>query len=153
MSVKRIGSTIAAVVVLVAVTGLGAQTPPTQTPPTPPMQQMPHQMMDQTMMSPEMAAKCKAMMAEHEKTAADRKVADERLDGLVAKMNTASTSAKPEAIAVVVTEIVTQRHAMDASMMKMQQGMMTHMMEHMAEGKDSMAMCPMMMKMHGDIKH
>lgn len=29
-------------------------------------------------------------------------------------------------------------------MMKMQQGMMTHMMEPMAEGKDSMVMCPMM---------
>jgi hypothetical protein len=142
MSMKRIGSMFAAAVVLVAVAGLGAQTPP--------MAQ--HQMMDHMKMSPEMEAKCKAMMAEHEKMAAERKVADARLDGLVAKMNSASAATKPDAIAVVVTEIVTQRHAMDAGMMKMHQGMMTHIMEHMAEGKDSMAMCPMM-KMKGDVKN
>ena len=53
--------------------------------------------------------------------------------------------------AAAVTEIVAQRHAMHDGMMKMQQGMMTHMMEHMAEGKDSMAMCPMMT--HKDMKN
>jgi hypothetical protein len=37
-------------------------------------------------------------------------------------------------------------------MMKMQQDMMGHMMEHMQAGKDSMASCPMMKKM-GDMKH
>ena len=135
MSVKIIGTIIAAAVVLVAVPGLVAQTPPMP----------PHQMTDQMKMpSADMAAKCKAMMAEHSKMEADMKAADQKLDGLVTKMNNASASAKPAATAVVVTEIVTQRHAMDAGMMKMHQGMMTHMMEHMAEGKDSMAMCPMM---------
>ncbi len=134
MSVKRIGSMIVAAVGLVAITGLAAQTPP-----------MPqHQMTDQMKMSPGMAEKCKAMMAEHDKMTADMKAADQKLDGLVTKMNSASASARPEATAVVVTEIVAQRHTMSAGMMKMQQGMMTHMMEHMAEGKDSMAMCPMM---------
>ncbi len=134
MSVKNIGSVIVAVVGLVAVAGLRAQTP----------QMSQHQMTDQMKMSPGMEAKCKAMMAEHEKMAADRKAADLRLDGLVARMNSASSSDKPAATAVVVTEIVKQRHEMDDAMLKMQQGMMTHMMEHMAEGKDSMAMCPMM---------
>ena len=36
-------------------------------------------------------------------------------------------------------------------MMKMQDGMMSHMMEHMQAGKDSMASCPMMKSM-GDKK-
>ena len=129
-------------VAMVSAAGLAAQAPP-QTPPMPP-----HQMTDQMKMpSADMASKCKAMMAEHDKMMADRKVADARLDGLVTKMNSASASAKSAAIAVVVTEIVTQRHAMDAGMMKMHQGMMSHMMAHTAEGKDSMAMCPMMKAM------
>ena len=141
MSMRRIGTMIVAVVSVLAVPGLIAQT--TQTPP--------HQMTDQMKMpSADMAAKCKAMMAEHDKMAADTKAADVRLDGLVAKMNSATASEKTGATAVVVTEIVAQRHAMRDGMMKMQQGMMSHMMEHMAEGKDSMAMCPMMK--HKDMK-
>ena len=34
-------------------------------------------------------------------------------------------------------------------MMKMQDGMMAHMMEHMQAGKASMAACPMMKQMGG----
>jgi len=34
-------------------------------------------------------------------------------------------------------------------MMKMQEGMMSHMMEHMQAGTGSMAMCPMMKQMGG----
>jgi hypothetical protein len=56
------------------------------------------------------------------------------------------------ATATVVTEMVTQRRTMHDGMMKMQHGMMRHMMEHMQAGKDSMAMCPMMKQM-GDMKH
>jgi hypothetical protein len=140
MSVKKIGTMIVAAVSVLAVPVLIAQTPPTP----------PHQMTDQMKKPAGMAEKCKAMMAEHDKMAADRKVADERLDGLVTKMNTAPAAAIPAATAVVVTEIVAQRHAMHDGMMKMQQGMMSHMMEHMAEGKDSLATCPMMT--HKDIK-
>ncbi len=129
--------------VLMTVSALGAQTPPPQMPP--------HQMTDQMKMpSADMAAKCKAMMAEHEKMTADMKAADQKLDGLVTKMNAASASAKPAATADVVTEIVAQRHSMHAGMMKMHQGMMTHTMDHMAEGKDSMSMCPMIK--HKDMK-
>lgn len=136
MSMKTIGTMIAATaVVLVAVPGMVAQTPPMP----------PHQMTDQMKMpSADMAAKCKAMMAEHSKMDADTKSADQKLDGLVTKMNNASASTKLAATTAVVTELVTQRHKKDAGMMKMHQGMMTHMMDHMAEGKDSMAMCPMM---------
>jgi hypothetical protein len=132
MDIKKLGTLIVAVT-FVAVGALGAQTPP-----------MPAHQMTQMKMSPEMEAKCKAMMAEHEKMAADMKAADQKLDDLVTKMNSASASAKPAAIALVVTEMVAQRHTMHAGMMKMHQGTMGHMMEHMAEGKDSMAMCPMM---------
>ncbi len=102
---------------------------------------------------PAMADKCKAMMAEHDKMMADTKVADERLDGLVAKMNAASGQAKTDATATVVNEVVAQRKAMRDGMMKMQQDMMGHMMEHMQAGPDSMAMCPMMKSMKmGEMK-
>lgn len=70
----------------------------------------------------------------------------------VAKMNTASGMEKMAATATVVTEMVTQRRTMRDGMMKMQQGMMGHMMEHMQAGKDSMASCPMMKQM-SDMKH
>ena len=91
-----------------------------------------------------MAAKCQAMMAEHEKMMAEMKAADLRLDGLVAQMNAATSQLKVDATAAVVSEMVAQRKAMRDGMMKMQPRMMAHMMEHMEAGKDSMAMCPMM---------
>jgi hypothetical protein len=91
-----------------------------------------------------MDARCQAMMAEHDKMTADMKAADLRLDGLVARMNAATGQPKIDATAAVVAEMVAQRKTMRDGMMKMQPGMMAHMMEHMQEGKDSMAMCPMM---------
>lgn len=101
-----------------------------------------------------MAAKCQAMMAEHDKMMAEMKAADIRLDGLVARMNAATGQPKTDATAVVVSEMVAQRNTMRDGMMKMQSSMMAHMMEHMQEGKDSMAMCPMMKsKPMGGMKH
>ena len=100
----------------------------------------------------DMAAKCQAMMADREKMMTDMKAADQRLDDLVAKMNAASGMEKADATAAVVNEMVTQRRTMRDGMMKMQHGMMGHMMEHMQAGKDSMAMCPMMKQM-GGMKH
>ena len=94
-----------------------------------------------------MDAKCQAMLAEHEKMMAQTKAADERLDGLVATMNAATGQAKIDATATVVSEIVAQRKTMRDGMMTMQSNMMSHMMEHMQQGKDSMAMCPMMKMM------
>ena len=97
--------------------------------------------------APEMAAKCQAMMAEHEKMMADMKAADQRLDALVTTMNTTSGAEKTAATATVVTEIVTQDRTRRDGMMKMQHDMMSHMMEHMQAGKASMASCPMMKQM------
>jgi hypothetical protein len=99
-----------------------------------------------------MAAKCQAMMAARDKMMTEMKAADERLDDLVAKMNAASGMEKAEATAAVVNEMVTQRRTMRDGMIKMQLGMMGHMMEHMQAGKDSMAMCPTMKQM-GGMKH
>jgi len=56
-----------------------------------------------------MMAKCQAMMAEREKMMTD---ADQRLDDLFAKMNTASGMEKMAATATVVTEMMTQRRTM-----------------------------------------
>ena len=112
--------------------------------------QMEHQQTP-TKPSADLAAKCEAMMAEHEKILAEMKAADQRLDELVSTMNSASGQAKVDATAAAVTEIVAQRKTMRDRMMQMRQGMMSHMMEHMQAGPQSMAMCPMM-KM-GAMKH
>ena len=145
MRVRRIVSTMAAgcaAVVLSALPGLAAQTP----------QEHQHAAAAQAKPQASMAAKCQAMMADHEKMMAEMKAADQRLDDLVAKMNAAPGLAKADATAAVVTEMVAQRRTMGDGMMKMHEGMMSHMMEHMQTGKESMAMCPMMKQMTG-MKH
>jgi hypothetical protein len=115
--------------------------------------QEPQHQYEQTPAKPsaDMSAKCKAMMAEHEKMMAEIKTSDQRLDDLVTKMNAASGQAKVEATAAAVTEIVSQRKTMRERMMQLQQCMRSHMGEHMQAGPQSMAMCPMM-KM-GGMKH
>jgi hypothetical protein len=143
MSVERIvTATLAAgvAVVISAVSGAALQAPHPQPPASGKVN------------APAGMAKCQAMMAEHEKMTTDMKAADRRLDDLVAKMNIASSTEKAAATAAVVNEMVIQRRTMRDGMMKMQHGMMGHMMEHMQAGKDSMAMCPMMKSM-GDMKH
>jgi len=127
-----------AVVVMSAVSGLAAQTPQDQPAAA-----------DQAKPPSGMEATCQAMMAEREKMMAGMKAADQRLDELVATMNTASGMEKMTATAAVVTEMVTQRRTMREGMMTMQEGMMSHMMEHMQAGAASMAMCPMMEQMGG----
>lgn len=106
----------------------------------------------QTGMTADMSAKCQAMMADREKMMTEMKAADQRLDQLVAKMNAASGADKVDATAAVVTEMVSQRRTMRDGMMKMEDGMMAHMAEHMQAGKDSMAQCPMLKPM-GGMKH
>ena len=140
MSVRRIVTAIVAgcaAVVISAVSGVAAQTPPAHQ----------HAAAAKAKPASAMDAKCQAMMAEHEKMMADMKAADQRLDGLVATMNTASGAEKMAATATVVTEKVTQDRTMRDGMMKMQHDMMGHMMEHMQAGKESMASCPMMKQM------
>jgi hypothetical protein len=129
-------------VVMSAVPGLAAQT----------HQEHEQAATDTAKPASDMTAKCQAMMAEREKMMTDMKAADQRLDDLVAKMNTASGKEKMTATATVVTEMVTQQRTMRDGAMKMQHDMMGHMMEHMQAGKDSMASCPMMKQM-GDMKH
>ena len=144
MRMKRIVTAMmvgCAAVVILAVPGLAAQTPHEQ-----------HAATAKEKPTSGMAAKDQAMMAEREKMMAGMKAADQRLDDLVATMNTASGMEKMAATATVVTEMVTQRRTMQEGMMKMQQGMMAHMMEHMQAGTGSMATCPMMKQM-GDTKH
>ena len=99
-----------------------------------------------------MDPKCQGMMAEHEKMMADMTAADQRLDALVATMNTAADADRGLATAAVVTEMATAGRTMRDAKAKMDQDMMVHMMEHMQAGKDSMAGCPMMKPM-GDVKH
>lgn len=131
-----------ATVVISATTGLAGQMP----------QGAGHAAMAQAKPAPGMAAKCQAMMADQEKMAAEMKSAEERLGDLVTTMNAATGTDKTTAVAAVINELITQRRAMQDGMMKRQHGMMTHMMEHMQAGKDSMAMCPMMKQM-GGMKH
>ena len=128
-----------AVVLMSAAPGLAAQTP----------QEHQHAATDQVKPASGMEAKCQAMMAEREKMMTAMRAADQRLDDLVAKMNTAAGMEKMAATANVVTEMVTERRTMRDGMMKMQEGMMNHMMEHMQAGTGSMAMCPMMKQMGG----
>ena len=128
-----------AVVLMSAAPGLAAQTP----------QEHQHAATDQVKPASGMEAKCQAMMAEREHMMTAMKAADQRLDDLVAKMNTAAGMEKMAATANVVTEMVTQRRTMRDGMMKMQEDMMSHMMEHMQAGTGSMAMCPMMKQTSG----
>lgn len=112
---------------------------------TPPMKGSQMQMKHPMNMEP----KCKTMMADHDKMMADVKIADDKLDALVAKMTSAPSSTQLAATVAVVTEIVAQRKSMHSGMMKMNDDMMKHMMEHMQAGPESMAMCPMMKTKHG----
>ena len=142
MRLKRIVTAMmagCAAVVISAAPGLSAQTP----------QEHQHAATDKTKQGSGMEAKCHAMMAEREKMMTAMKAADQRLDDLVAKMNTAAGMEKMAATANVVTEMVTQRRTMRDGMMKMHEGMMSHMMEHMQAGTGSMAMCPMMKQTGG----
>jgi hypothetical protein len=59
----------------------------------------------------DMAAKCKAMMAEREQMMANAKAADQRLDALVVKMNAASGAEKADATAAVVWLVAGRRSA------------------------------------------
>jgi len=142
MRVNRVRTAMVAgcaVVLMSAVPGLAAQTPPEHQ----------HAATDQVKPASGMEAKCQAMMAEREQMMTAMKAADQRLDDLVAKMNTAAGMEKMAATADVVTEMVSQRRTMREGMMKMQEGMMSHMMEHMQAGTGSMAMCPMMKQTGG----
>jgi len=101
------------------------------------------------MMTGNMAEKCKQMMAMHNQMMADMKAMDAKLDQKVAAMNASRGNAKIDAMAAVINEMVSQRKEMMAKMTGMQDRMMSHMGEHMAQSggqamRQPMAQCPMM---------
>lgn len=96
------------------------------------------------MMKPDMADRCQAMTAQHEKRAAETKAEDAALTAQVAAMNNAPETQKPALLAAIVTRLVENTTASHTRMSAMQAEMMPHMMEHMSTGAESMAGCPMM---------
>lgn len=91
---------------------------------------------------------CKQMMSRHQQMMSEMQAMEKKLDELVANMNAArDDKAKLGAVAVVVTELVSQRRQMRERMTDMQSQMMGHMMGHMQEGPASAVQCPMMQKM------
>ncbi len=101
----------------------------------------------QHMTDAQMKGHCQDMKAQKMKMKDDMKAQDAALNELVGKMNRAPDDKKPSLMAAVVTQIVEQRIAMDVRHAKMDDEMMTHMMQHMQMGKDSMSQCPMMTDM------
>jgi outer membrane murein-binding lipoprotein Lpp len=78
---------------------------------------------------------CREAMAMRQSMRADQASADAKLNDLVAKMNAASGTAKVDAIATVVSEMVAQRQALHEKMAAMH-----------AKMQAAMADCPMMRK-------
>ena len=145
------GLAIVATVVCLHITGLAAQTKPS---PAKPAEGQQHEHPAPAAgAKQDMSAQCHAMMAQHDKMMTEMKAADQRVDGLVAKMTSASGQAKVDATAAVVSELVMLRKAERDRMMQMHHEMMSHMSQHMqAGGHESMANCPMMKNM-GGMKH
>jgi hypothetical protein len=96
-----------------------------------------------------MAEQCEEMMKQKKSMAAEMKAQDAALTAQLATMNSAPENEKLALLAAIVTKTTEQRIAMDATHAKMESAMMAHMMEHMQDGKDSMADCPMMKSMDG----
>ncbi|MFZ2633611.1 MAG: hypothetical protein WA081_21355 [Desulfosalsimonadaceae bacterium] len=95
---------------------------------------------------------CQKMMEKKQEMMAEMKAQDIELAAQVKKMNSAPADKKLDLTAAVVTRMVEQRTAMHARKAEMQEEMMTHMMQHMQMGKNSMSQCPMMKGMNG-MKH
>jgi hypothetical protein len=105
----------------------------------------------------------KAMMAERQKMMESMRALDQKLNALVAKVNTTHGEAKIDAVATVVRELVAQRTQMHGQMEAMQTRMTNHMMQHMmsmqggmmgmmnnrgqASSMPSMSACPMMQQL------
>jgi hypothetical protein len=94
-------------------------------------------------MGADMGAKCQTMTADHEKMMTEINGRGQRLDVLVAKMNAASGMERADATAAAVAEVVAQCLAMRNLMVKIEHGMMAHLMEHMQAGAAATALCPM----------
>lgn len=91
---------------------------------------------------------CAAMMAKQKDMTSKMDDMDARLQKMVEAMNAAKGAKKTDAMAAVISELVTQRKAMRDMAMNMQPMMAQHMAEHMHEAMagamKSMQDCPMM---------
>jgi len=96
------------------------------------------------MMEGKMMKHCQEMKEQKQKMKEDMQAQDAELTEQLAKMNSAPEDKKMSLMAVVITDMVEQRIAMDARKAKMAEEMMQHMMQHMQMGKESMSQCPMM---------
>ena len=96
-----------------------------------------------------MMESCQTMKEKKQEMMADLKAQDAKLIEAVARMNSATGDQKMTLMAALITSLVEQRTAMHRRTAKMQEEMMTHMMEHMQMGKESMTQCPMMKEMMG----
>lgn len=65
----------------------------------------------------DMMARCQQMMQMRQKMATDMPAMDQKLDRLVAQMNTAQGQAKVDAMAAVLNELISQRKQMREEMM------------------------------------
>jgi len=97
----------------------------------------------------DMMQHCEAMKEMKEKMAADLKTQDAELTAQISEMNSASEDKKLGLMAGIITQMASQRTAMNEHKAKMEEEMMQHMMEHMQMGKESMAQCPMMKGIKG----
>ncbi len=101
-----------------------------------------------------MGPMCAMMQKDMEKMHAEMSENHAKLERQVKGMNAATGSAKVDAVAAVVTEMVAQSGKMHSMHEAMMDKMMQHMSEHMMQGmgapqKSEMMTCPMM-KGHGD---
>lgn len=96
---------------------------------------------------------CQKMMSERKEMMSQMKQSQEKLSGLVTKMQQAKGDAKIAAIEEVVSTLVAQRDKMMAQMAEVQPRMMAHMMQHMqmsmSQGGEQPpgSSCPMMQEM------
>lgn len=143
----KVGKTLSILLVSFFAAAITLQAQQPMSPPSPPGQKM------EMPGTPGMANEKKmdeSMMTRHREMMAKMDAMDSRLDDLVKRMNAATGSKKPDAVAAVINELVAQRKQMREQMMAMQPEMMMHMMEHMRMGMmKGMMECPMMKGMEG----
>ena len=95
-------------------------------------------------MPDKMMAGCEEMMERKKEMMTAMQAQDTALAAQVAAMNSAPAGKKSELMAAIVTSLVAQRADQNMKAGKMQEKMMSHMMDHMRMGKESMAKCSMM---------
>ena len=98
----------------------------------------------QKSMHPGMPESCKGMMAKRDQMMEGLMAMEAALDQKVAAMNTLTGVAKTDAMAGVITELVSQRKLREQNMTTMHSSMMEHMASHMMAGKHEAMNCPML---------